>query len=183
MAKPRALMTPEEKAQADARTRAWNLANPDRRRNIARLWARKWRIGREHVGREYAQRYRQAHPGKDAARYHADANFRMVVLLRCKLRDAVARLPNKTRCIERWGQRSTIGPLLGCSPVELKAHFESLFLPGMSWGNRGINGWEIDHIKPCASFDLTDPAQQALCFHYTNLRPLWRFDNQHARRI
>jgi len=42
--------------------------------------------------------------------------------------------------------------LLGCSPEYLKEHLESKFKPGMSWGNYGIKGWHIDHIKPCASF-------------------------------
>jgi hypothetical protein len=35
----------------------------------------------------------------------------------------------------------------------------------------------VDHIKACTEFDLTDPAQQAICFHYTNLQPLWSVDN------
>ena len=35
----------------------------------------------------------------------------------------------------------------------------------------------LDHIRPCASFDLTDEAQQRECFHYTNLQPLWATDN------
>ena len=47
----------------------------------------------------------------------------------------------------------------------------------MSWDNYGIHGWHIDHIRPCASFDLTDPEQQRQCFHYPNLQPLWAFDN------
>ena len=34
-----------------------------------------------------------------------------------------------------------------------------------------------DHMRPCASFDLTDPEQQKQCFHYTNLQPLWAKDN------
>ena len=41
----------------------------------------------------------------------------------------------------------------------------------------GFRGWHIDHIKPCASFDLTDPKQQQQCFHYSNLQPLWWYDN------
>jgi len=47
----------------------------------------------------------------------------------------------------------------------------------MSWDNYGYRGWHIDHIRPCASFDLTDPEQQRECFHYTNLQPLWWQDN------
>jgi hypothetical protein len=47
----------------------------------------------------------------------------------------------------------------------------------MSWDNYGIKGWHIDHIIPCAAFDLTDPEQQKICFHYTNLRPLYWADN------
>jgi hypothetical protein len=47
----------------------------------------------------------------------------------------------------------------------------------MSWNNYGIKGWHIDHIKPCSSFDLSDLEQQKKCFHYTNLQPLWWYDN------
>ena len=54
-------------------------------------------------------------------------------------------------------------------------HLESLFVPGMTWDNQGE--WHIDHVIPCAAFDLTDPAQQSECFHYTNLQPLWAVDN------
>jgi len=55
------------------------------------------------------------------------------------------------------------------------AHLESLFLPGMSWENRHL--WHIDHVLPCAAFDLTNPKEQRRCFHYTNLQPLWALDN------
>jgi hypothetical protein len=65
--------------------------------------------------------------------------------------------------------------LLGCTVKELKAHLAAQFRPGMSWGNYGE--WHIDHLRPCASFDLTDPEQQRQCFNYTNLQPLWAKDN------
>lgn len=71
--------------------------------------------------------------------------------------------------------------LIGCPIPELLIHLEAQFLPGMTWQNR--NQWHIDHIRPCASFDLTDPAQQQECFHYMNLQPLWALDNiqKHAK--
>jgi hypothetical protein len=67
--------------------------------------------------------------------------------------------------------------LLGCSGEELKVHLETQFTEGMSWDNHTLKGWHIDHIRPCASFDLTDPEQQKLCFHFSNLQPLWALDN------
>ena len=66
--------------------------------------------------------------------------------------------------------------LLGCSIDELWNHLESKFKPWMTKENYGL--WHVDHIKPCASFDLTCPVQQLACFHYTNLQPLSATDNR-----
>ena len=65
--------------------------------------------------------------------------------------------------------------LLGCSFETARKHIESLFKPGMSWNNYGK--WHMDHIIPCASFDLRCPVQQLACCYYKNLQPLWAFDN------
>jgi hypothetical protein len=65
--------------------------------------------------------------------------------------------------------------MMGCTREVFLAHLESLFLPGMTWANHAL--WHIDHIRPCASFDLSDPAQVKQCFHFSNLRPLWARDN------
>lgn len=67
--------------------------------------------------------------------------------------------------------------LLGCSSQQLITHLEEQFVEGMSWDNYGVHGWHIDHIKPCASFDLTVESEQRKCFHYTNLQPMWAADN------
>lgn len=67
--------------------------------------------------------------------------------------------------------------LLGCTIPELMRHLESKFQTGMSWDNYGLRGWHIDHKTPCAAFDLTDEEQQRICFHHTNLQPLWSTEN------
>jgi len=67
--------------------------------------------------------------------------------------------------------------LIGCTWTELRAYLESLFKDGMTWENRGRHGWHVDHIRPCCSFDLSDPEQQQECFHYSNLQPLWAHEN------
>lgn len=67
--------------------------------------------------------------------------------------------------------------LVGCSLEELRKHLENQFQKGMNWENYGRKGWHIDHKKPCASFDLTKPEEQKLCFHYSNLQPMWAKEN------
>ena len=64
---------------------------------------------------------------------------------------------------------------LGCTIPELMAHLERQFQPGMTWDNYGE--WHIDHVKPLASFDLTDRLQFLAACHFTNLQPLWGPDN------
>ena len=67
--------------------------------------------------------------------------------------------------------------LLGTDIETARLHLENQFKENMSWDNHGNYGWHIDHIIPCASFDLTDIEQQKKCFNYTNLQPLWAKDN------
>jgi hypothetical protein len=66
--------------------------------------------------------------------------------------------------------------LLGCNKTQLFEHMVSLFTEGMTGDNYGE--WEIDHIRPICSFDLTDMEQMRQCFHYTNMQPLWREENR-----
>ena len=96
-----------------------------------------------------------------------DEAYKLQCNLRRRTRDAIKNQRGKKayKTIE----------LLGCTIQECRAHLESQFTQGMSWDNYG--DWHIDHIKPCASFDLTDPIQQKACFNYTNLQPLWAEDN------
>lgn len=65
--------------------------------------------------------------------------------------------------------------LLGCSGTEYVKYLEKLFTDGMTWENKGK--WEIDHIVPLSTFDLTREEEQLKAFHYSNTQPLWRSDN------
>jgi hypothetical protein len=67
--------------------------------------------------------------------------------------------------------------LIGCSIEFYKQYLEQQFKPDMTWKNHGTL-WEIDHIKPCAVFDLIDSKQQQECFHYSNTQPLYYSDNR-----
>lgn len=64
---------------------------------------------------------------------------------------------------------------IGCTVKFLRKWLEYQFKDGMSWDN--MSEWHIDHVKPCASFDLTDKSQLALCFSWKNLQPLWKQHN------
>ena len=65
--------------------------------------------------------------------------------------------------------------LIGCSVDELWNHLESKFESWMTKENYGL--WHVDHIVPCASFNLTCPEQQRICFNYKNLQPLEAIEN------
>jgi len=71
---------------------------------------------------------------------------------------------------------------LGYSREELITHIERQFSKGMSWDNYGgrcqRHGWEIDHIRPCALFDLSNEDEFRECWSLTNLRPLWSVRNR-----
>jgi len=59
---------------------------------------------------------------------------------------------------------------LGCTYNYFRDYIESLFLNGMNWENRNL--WDIDHIIPICSFDLTKEEELYKCFHHSNMRPL-----------
>lgn len=119
--------------------------------------------------RDYGRVHREGYKKKRNLllnhRRKTDPAFAIEQICRCRTLDAIRRA--------RTSKQASFIDLVGCTNQELAAHIESRFLPGMTWENRGRHGWHIDHILPCAGFDLNDPDHQAVCFHYTNLRPMW----------
>ena len=96
-----------------------------------------------------------------------DIQFRLSCNLRSRLKSAIK---------GNYKAGSAVKDL-GCTVEQLKQYLESKFKPGMTWDNWTVDGWHIDHIKPLASFDLTDRNQLLEACHYTNLQPLWAKDN------
>jgi len=97
-------------------------------------------------------------------------SFRISQNLRARLRKALIAQPNSKK-------HGLTLKLLGCPMEYFRAYLESKFQEGMSFDNYGKDGWHIDHIIPCSRFNLSNPEEQAKCFHYTNLQPLWWRDN------
>lgn len=87
------------------------------------------------------------------------------------------------RAMKQKAQSSFIVRLTGTSLAGVRAHLESLFVVGMAWDNHGYGSgrWNIDHIRPLASFSLSDPEQARQAFHFTNLQPLWHEVNMAKR--
>ena len=136
---------------------------------------KKWRDKNLDAERLRAKTWYEENPGYHAIRNkrlrREDPQFKIKDNLRRRIRAALKENIKSARTLE----------LLGCATEDFKTHLERRFAPGMSWENYGRGPgrrWEIDHIRPCASFDLTDPAQQRVCFHFSNQQPLWAVDNR-----
>jgi hypothetical protein len=118
---------------------------------------------------EYLQKYKKRIAQKankyKKIRFKTNINYRILITLRTRLHIA---LKNNSKFY-------TTKRLIGCSIKFLKQYLEKQFKQGMSWSNYGK--WHIDHIQPCASFDLSKLSEQRKCFHYTNLQPLWAEEN------
>lgn len=73
---------------------------------------------------------------------------------------------------------NSIMNFLDFSCEDLVKHLESLFQPGMSWGNYGK--WHIDHKIPDSWFkyDSFDHPEFKKSWSLTNLQPKWAKENQ-----
>lgn len=167
--------------------RILRLAFPERRLAEKRRSYQKHRASNLHKRREYVQRNhaqvlarnkvwqdrnreqcRATRRDYKKRRSASDPAFRMSCALRARLGHAIRRA--------RARKSTNTFALVGCSAAQLLKHLADQFESGMSWANYGT--WEVDHIKACAEFNLIDPDEQRKCFHFSNLRPLWRKENR-----
>jgi hypothetical protein len=146
----------------------WRKENPQKTKQYKKTDYGKNKEKRYAFQKKYRQENKETLNEKIRKRYNVDIEFKLIQRIRCRIRETITNnSKRKTKSME----------LLGCSVKEAREHIEKQFKEGMTWNNYTYNTWHIDHIIPCASFDLTDPEQQKKCFHYTNLQPLWAKEN------
>ena len=161
---------------------AWANNNLDKSRKSQRDYKRN-RYLRDEVYRELRKKrnntfwHSASKEQKDRMRNTRKEYLRMKFRtdLNHKIRNVISsRIKMAIKSISGEKSHKTI-ILLGCTIPEARRHLEDQFSNGMTWGNHGR--WHIDHIKPCAAFDLRDESQQLECFNYQNLQPLWAKEN------
>lgn len=150
-------------------SKAWRLAHPkEARANVFR-----WEQNNRDKTHSYGAKYRASEKGKKRNREYGkrmretDDNLRIKCNLRTRVYAALKKVGAK--------RSANTFSLVGCSLEFLRGYLEARFKVGMTWKNYGK--WHVDHVIPCAEFDLRDPAQQLVCFRYDNLQPMWGGEN------
>jgi|TARA_R110002110_G_scaffold100804_1_gene256681 hypothetical protein len=134
----------------------YRLRTKERRKQVYRKWILKNKERRREWSRIYLKEKRKT-----------DINFRIRSNLGTRIHKAVKGINKSASTME----------LIGCTIDELRSHIKSQFKPWMNWKNYGLGGWDIDHVKACAKFDLTCPIQQRKCFNWRNLQPMDHIEN------
>lgn len=188
--------TEEKRVQNRESKRQWRIDNPEKALEAQRTWAVKNPNKIREYGKrkrskpetkvknreykktekakktasEYRKRVRPVLSARQKERYNNDPQYRIRMVL--SKRTSLA--------LGAAGTKKTLSTLklLGCTPADFVKHLEKQFQSGMTLDNYGKRGWEIDHIIPCAHFDLMKEEEQRVCFHYSNLRPMWKKENQ-----
>jgi hypothetical protein len=161
-----------------AKNAEWVSKNKEHHKELCKRWNEENVEKRRQQGKEYwvanKDRVYARNLKNEQLRRENDPSFRMAQALRSRVRSAFKR---------RNGNKTVSGVKdLGCSVAELAKYLESKFYANMSFDNYG-KVWEIDHIKPLAKYDLTNPETAKELMHYTNLQPLLIEDNRrkHAK--
>jgi len=155
----------DNKADLREKHEAYRKANKER---IAK-YKKQWRIDNKKRVAEYGKQWKEDNKERlakkrqeyEKERRAADPIYRIVRNMRCRMNHALNGTAKLSSSVE----------LLGCTPDQWRDHLESQFTEGMAWGQHGR--WQVDHVIPCAAFDLTKKKHQRYAFHWSNTQPLW----------
>lgn len=74
----------------------------------------------------------------------------------------------------KWS--NLLSKYMGCTIDEFIMWIEYQFIEGMTLENYGKE-WHLDHVRPCASFDLSKEDDIRECMSWKNIRPCWKKEN------
>lgn len=151
-----------KKEERNAKSREYTVKNREALNDKAR---EKYQNNKESV-REYHQNRKETRNA--VKKKHMDNNPQARIK-----NSLMTRMSNALHSLERH----KMSKLIGCSPEFLSKWLETKFYGDISWENYG-SVWHIDHVVPVAFFDLIDLEQQLICFHWSNLRPLYAETNE-----
>jgi len=156
----------KNKEKINELNKQWSLKNKEKRKEIDKRYYLKNKEWRNEVSKQWNLKNKEYIREKNKKRRKTDSTYRLKINL--KRRTILA--------LKGQNKSANTMTLLGVTSIELLwKHLELTFKPGMTRENHGK--WHIDHIIPCASFDLSKPEEQAKCFHYSNLQALWAHEN------
>ncbi len=95
-------------------------------------------------------------------KYHTDENYKKASLLRNVVRNIINGVTKKP-------SKKSLN-MIGCSQEQFKQWVEFNFVDDMTWDNYGTH-WNLDHVTPVSSFDLTKEEDVLVCFQWSNTVP------------
>lgn len=150
-------------------SKVYEIKNREKRKCQKKIYYKNNKVEINNKSKEYRSLHIEEKRKYDRKYYNnkrlIDINYKIKQNLRGRIRQAIKNGTRPGKSIE----------MMGCTIEQLKIYLSNKFTSGMNWQNYGE--WHIDHILPCAMFDLNDPKQQKICFNYKNLQPLWARDN------
>ena len=155
------------KKRADAAKKRYS--ENENLRNKLQARCREW--GSSEAGRKY-DRARQGAPENLKKRSVREAKRKTenpVYLASIRVRNKLS----KVLKAKRMSRSKTMSEIIGMDWDLFDLFISSQFSHGMTWGN--IGEWHIDHFIPMSSARTKEDVMSLS--HYSNLRPLWAYDN------
>jgi hypothetical protein len=155
----------ENKEKCNAQKKMYRQKNKEQLSAQQKIYRQK---NKEKIA-EIQKKYQQENKEKINAWKNNYNNSNPVRKLRSRLRSRV----RKFFYYKGYKKKNSTEKILGANWKTVESFMEAKFVDGMNWDN--IGEWHIDHIIPLSSAE-TEQETIKLC-HYTNLQPLWAFDN------
>jgi len=145
----------------------WTKDNPEKKKEISLKSYHKNKEKHKERIRLYNQNNKINRNKRERLKKKTNPEYRLMSVVRTRILNFLTKknVTKKNKTFE----------IVGCSKEFLREYIEKQFTDGMSWENYGKFGWHIDHIVPLSSGKNEEEIYK-LC-HYTNLQPLWAFDN------